>query len=381
MLLAAALLFAVQTALPAPSGPYPIGRITRLIEDPTRIEPLDPALGPRRILVDVWYPAAAQPSATPARYLDVPAIEAAIGAKALKQQLGNAIIPATTHAAAGAPFATTLRRAPLLIFSPGGGMIRELYTAQLEDLASHGYIVAAITHSYDGFVSLFPDGTHAAYTSKRWPKTPSVEGEANLNQVEWHAADIRRVIDDLTTAQTTLPIDPTRIGAFGHSFGGIAAAHACQQDARIKACINEDGAVAFQPYFPGPRGWGMDQPFLLIERSTRTDPPTDKELEEMKMSRARVEQLVAGLHARRNRLLSASGAGSTRVVLTREGTTHMDFSDLPAKQHFLSIVNTCTREFFDHHLRGKPFHLLKAKNPDPLIETTETFAPAKRPGR
>jgi len=29
-------------------------------------------------------------------------------------------------------------------------MVREVYAAQLSDLASHGFIVAAITHPYDG---------------------------------------------------------------------------------------------------------------------------------------------------------------------------------------------------------------------------------------
>src|SRR5262249_23324327 len=155
----------------------------------------------------------------------------------------------TTHAVAGAPFASSLRRRPLLIFSPGDGMIRELYTAQLEDLASHGYVVAAITHVYDGFVTIFPDGSSVVYDGKRWPSQPSVEGEPNLNQLEWHADDIRFVLDELSHAPSSAPfagrLEVARVGAFGHSFGGIAAAHACQKDERIKACLNEDGAVAY----------------------------------------------------------------------------------------------------------------------------------------
>jgi predicted dienelactone hydrolase len=37
----------------------------------------------------------------------------------------------------------------VLIFSPGGGMGREVYAAQPEDLASHGYVAAAISHPYE----------------------------------------------------------------------------------------------------------------------------------------------------------------------------------------------------------------------------------------
>jgi len=70
-------------------------------------------------------------------------------------------------------------------------MVREVYAAQLSDLASHGFIVAAITHPYDGIVSAYRDGHVVKYDAKRWPKIPSVEGEWNLNQLDWHARDSR----------------------------------------------------------------------------------------------------------------------------------------------------------------------------------------------
>lgn len=386
--------------LPAPTGPFGIGRVTLLCEDASRIEPLDPKLGARRIMVDVWYPAepAASRGATTAEYLRVQAFERAIGADGLRKQLGSSyhVIKTggvVTHAAVRVPFAGALRLSPVLIFSPGGGMIRELYSSQLVDLASHGYVVAAITHAYDGFVTLFPDGSHLAYDSKRWPKPPSLEGEANLNQLEWHADDIRVVLDELSRASSSLPfagrLDLARVGAFGHSFGGIAAADACQKDQRIKACLNQDGAVAFQPYFLDARGWGMDQPFMLIERDLRTDPPSDQELAAMKLTRDRVNEIRKRLDSRRERALRATGKGTYRVVLQRNTTSHMDFSDLPflgattlaeqeTKKRVLAVVRSYTRAFFDRHLRGAKSSVLDAKNPEPLVEELQKFAPSKR---
>ncbi len=325
--------------LPVPTGPFGIGRVTVVYEDESRIEPLDPKHGPRRTLVNVWYPADAPASkgVATAEYLDVAAFERVIGADGVKSQLGSAyaMIKAgsvVTHAVVRAPFAASLRRSPVLIFSPGGGMISELYTSQLEDLASHGYVVGAITHSYDGFLTVFPDGSHVAYDSKRWPRQPSLEGEANLNQLEWHADDIRVVLDELSRAPSTLPfsarLDLAHVGAFGHSFGGIAAAHACQKDQRINACLNQDGAVAMQPYFPDARGWGMDQAFMLIERAQRTEPPSDQELAQMKLTRERVNEIHKRLDANRDRVLRATGKGAYRVVLQGSVTTHMDFTDL-----------------------------------------------------
>jgi predicted dienelactone hydrolase len=387
--------------LPAPDGPFAIGRVTLLCEDKLRIEPLDPNRAPRRIMVDVWYPAdsvgaKASPSAV---YLDVKAIERVIGSESLRKQLGTAyeVIRAgnvTTHAKEGAPFASSLHRAPLLIFSPGGGMIRDLYTAQLEYLASHGYVVAAITHTYDGFITIFPEGTSAVYDSKRWPSQPSVEGEANLNQLEWHADDMLFVLDELSHAPSSAPLagrlDLARVGAFGHSFGGIVAAHACQKDERLKACLNEDGAVAMQPYFLDARGWGMDQAFMLIERAPRIEPPSDQELAEMKLTRDRVHELLDRLNSRRDRAFRAAAKGTYRVVLQRNPTSHMDFSDLgvlgaatpveqETKERVLAAVNSYTRAFFDQYLGKTKSPFLEAKRSDSLIETVERFGSSRPP--
>ena len=84
---------------------------------------------------------------------------------------------------------------PSFDFFPGLWHGKGLHAAQLENLASNGYVVAAISHTYDAFAVLFPDGTDAVYSNKRWPAQPSFEGKANLNQLEWHADDIRFVLD------------------------------------------------------------------------------------------------------------------------------------------------------------------------------------------
>ena len=389
-----------RSRLPQPTGPFQIGRVTVVYEDKTRIEPLDPKHNSRRLAVDIWYPAQSATEKTPAAYLDVKGIESAIGARALRGQLraaygaisGGSVI---THATEGASFTTAIRRAPILIFSPGGGMIRELYTAQLENLASHGYVVAAITHSYDGFISLFPDGNFIAYDSKRWPAPLSFEGENNLNQLQWHTDDIIFVLEQLVHASANLPfagrLDLARVGAFGHSFGGLAAGHACQKDRRFKACLNEDGASGWQPLSRDTGDWSMDQPFMLIERAARRQEPPDEELAKMNITRAQANTLMDGLLAHRDRFLRSTGKGAYLVSLQSAGTDHMDFSDLgllsavtpeerDIKEVVLKIVRNYTRAFFDGYLSGAPLTLLQAKRkPDDLVEAVEHFKPAKRP--
>jgi hypothetical protein len=86
---------------------------------------------------------------------------------------------------------------PCVDFFARWGMVREVYAAQLEDLASHGYVVAAILHPYDAIVTIFLDGPQIAYSSQRWPKPPSLEGEANLMSSKWQ----RRRASNIRTAQ------------------------------------------------------------------------------------------------------------------------------------------------------------------------------------
>ncbi|ORX89071.1 hypothetical protein K493DRAFT_306063 [Basidiobolus meristosporus CBS 931.73] len=56
----------------------------------------------------------------------------------------------------GAPISSI--NSPVVIFSPGMGASRCLYTATLLDIASRGYFVVAVDHPYDADVVQFPDG-------------------------------------------------------------------------------------------------------------------------------------------------------------------------------------------------------------------------------
>ncbi len=389
-------------ALPPATGRFAVGKITVHWTDESRIEPLSPTHEPRELMVDIWYPA--EPSnAGPAVYLDAAAYEKATGADGFqaffREASASVKLGVQTHAFASAPYARSAKQSPLLIFSPGGGMVREVYAGQLEDLASHGYVVAAISHPYDAIVTIFPDGRQIAFSEQRWPKPPSLEGEANLNQLEWHANDIRFVLDELTRAtlagSSALPfagqLDLTRVGAFGHSFGGIAAAHACQLDRRFKACLNEDGVVAKRPLFLDGRGWAMDQAFMLIVHDPPTPHLTDEQVAQMKMPRQRIEALVKKLDADQEAALRNTGKGSYCVRLRSEKISHMDFSDLPLlgahdnadrdkRAAILATVRSYTLAFFDEYLRGiKTGPLLERAPTNEFVEAVQRFEPARFP--
>jgi hypothetical protein len=386
-------------ALPAPTGPYAIGRVTVEWVDRSRIEPLSADRGFRTLMVDIWYPADASQGPS-APYLDAATFERAIGKEGLRRQLGDAYEAVTTgrvttHAVVSARFSRSVGRAPVLIFSPGGGLVRELYAAQLEDLASHGFVVAAITHPYDGIVTVYPDGHWITYDSKRWPQIPSFEGEWNLNQLEWHAKDIRFVLDELDRTNRShaegLPVaghlDLSRVGAFGHSFGGVAATKACQIDRRISACLNQDGLAGKRPFDADGGRWTASQRFMLIQRAGDPGPPPDEELAKMKITRQQAEQLLARLNNDHDAALTLPG-GSYEVVLDRAKTTHMDFTDLPllgagtnedaeARIRVIATVRSLTLAFFDGSLKGKRPSMLQTTPANICVETIRRFGAAR----
>jgi hypothetical protein len=396
-MLSALLLLAVSSPLPAPTGPLAVGRVTVEWVDRTRIEPLSPDHGYRAVIVDIWYPS--EPSAAPsAPYLDASAFERAIGAAGLRRQLGGAYDAikegrVQTHAVAGAPFSHSVARAPVLVFSPGGGLVREVYAAQIEDLVSHGYVVAAISHPYDAIVTAYSDGHTVAYDAKRWPQIPSFEGEWNLNQLDWHARDLRFVVDELERADRTrtpgLPfaghLDLARIGALGHSFGGVAAASACQSYWRIKACLNEDGLAGKRPFHLASGGWGTNQRFMLIRIAGESGPPPDEELAAMKITRERATELLARLDRDHDAALQAVPGGSYEVVLNKSKATHMDFTDLPilgaqtpadadAHARVLAVVRQWTLAFFDESLRGRRSPLLGKSSAGELVQSARRIS-------
>jgi len=64
----------------------------------------------------------------------------------------------TSHAADNAPIAKSPKTFPVVLFSPGAFGTSFQYSSAIEDLVSHGYMVAAIEHTSEVFAVVFLDG-------------------------------------------------------------------------------------------------------------------------------------------------------------------------------------------------------------------------------
>ena len=125
------------------------------------------------------------------------------------------------------------------------------YSTLAEDLASHGYVVVGFDAPYRTGMVVFPDGRVITRTPENNPELcvgPERARCINKLLAAW-TADIGFVLDRLEqlsasgrSGRFTGRLDMTRVGVFGHSFGGAQAAQFCEDDSRCKAGIDIDGA-------------------------------------------------------------------------------------------------------------------------------------------
>lgn len=171
---------------PSSFGPYRVGRQVLQISSRTG----------RSRTVDVWYPADARATGTPAKYVAAGVPNLFFTNRALDR------VPVAT----GGPF-------PLVVSSHGSGSLRFASTFFTETLASHGFVVIAPDHTGDTAVDLLQGRGPA-------PADQTIAGRA---------ADVRMIVNGVLTRSAARgdrlyrAIDPNRIGITGHSWGGLTA--------------------------------------------------------------------------------------------------------------------------------------------------------------
>jgi dienelactone hydrolase len=146
---------------------------------------------------------------------------------------------------------------PVLVQSQSG-FPPLLLAATAEELASHGYVVVGVNHTYESAVTVFADGravpmSPAAVAGLLGPQTETRPYQEQFAQraavCDYKAADLASVADQLEQLPADAAgllggrLDLDRLGGFGHSFGGNAALQWCRDDRRCRAAANLDGAL------------------------------------------------------------------------------------------------------------------------------------------
>ncbi|MEV4628197.1 lipase [Micromonospora sp. NPDC049523] len=373
----------LRMSLPAPTGPYAVGTTELHLVDRHRADPwVDGRL--RELMVSLWYPAARSGDRPLAPYLR-PAI-ASLLAQRNDAQLG---LPAgqvdwatiSTHGRSGAPVLHRPGGHPVVLYSPGGGVHRALGTVLVEELASRGYVVVTIDHTYETPEVEFPGGrvevqqlpegdptalNHVLLRTRVQDTRFVLDRLADLDAGRNPDADARRLPSGLTRS-----LDLSRVGMFGHSAGGFTAAEAMLVDRRIDAGIDMDGSMAYSfsaNDFGEVTRRGLDRPFMLMGAGLSSGQPHNH------------------LGASDWASFWANSTGWQRDLYVAQGE-HFTFTDYPVllpqldaafdlpaglvtssigtvdPARITASLRTYVPAFFDAHLRQRPQPLLDHPSP------------------
>jgi len=260
--------------LAQPAGPYRVGVTSLTLVDDSRreINSADPN-EPRRLIVQIWYPGLPADGAQPAPWMPdgdilAPAIAAYSG---FPPFFLDHLKWVKTNSYPDAPLDPAGKPYPLLLFSHGWNGFRTQNVHHMEELASHGYIVASIEHPYAAIATVFPDGQVVLNNPDILPLNASdeeIEPAARVLGEQWEG-DIRFTLDRLAKMNNGEPptpwmqsLDLAKIGVFGHSTGAGATIQFCSNDPRCTAGLTLDAWMG--PVSEAALDSGVSQPFLFI---------------------------------------------------------------------------------------------------------------------
>jgi predicted dienelactone hydrolase len=330
-----------------------VGTTSLHLVDRARRDPFAPTPRPRELMVRLWYPALTTAGRPRAPYT-APQVAATIESGFLPLKPGT-LAAVRTHARTDAPAGPG--RLPLLLLGHGRQGHHSDSTFLAEELAAHGWLVAAVDHTYDAGAVLFPDGR---LVRSVLPDVPDDWAAQEAKEVAARVADLRFVATELTgrrhTLRAGLPCpDPERIGVFGHSMGGAAAAATILADRRFAAGISLDGG------FFGSRvtSLGLDRPFLLL--TALADHETWQQWREHQHAWGRQLRIADSGHLTFTDLPFVAGPGGLDRSLPPELYAEL-FGGIAAARS-AELLRVYVRAFFDRFLAGRPTRLFDGPSP------------------
>ncbi|MFE6076900.1 alpha/beta hydrolase family protein [Paenibacillus sp. NPDC057886] len=364
IILATILMFALPMLFPiltfaAPTGPYAVGTQSFHLTDTSRKELVVPNHQVHReLMAQVYYPAEKNTGEPAPYHADIKALS-----KQLSVTQGFPYIATThlgltqTHSFTQAVPVQTDSKFPLLLFAQGMSLYGQQNTFQLEELASHGYVIVVLNFTGDAATTVFPDGDQVDFT-------PIQNTITFLNErIHIWEQDVSFVLDEVIGGDfddafkpIAAMINPDQIGMLGHSFGGATSAQMLVKDERIRAAIDMDGGLYGDPM---PTD-GPGKPFLLLNSAASI-----RFMEEAsKGEPGNRDELFAEAYLR-NQTIHKPGAYTATIPKTNHGS----YTDLAGVSPIINeagadvsanfqLINELSLSFFDQHLKGITDHTL-----------------------
>ena len=343
--------------MPAPEGDFSIGSETFHWVDSSRLEWFtdENDNDVREIMVQAWYPSENSDSIGTNSYMDFMNLRSKTLASAGKIPafLPSHLNMISTNTRNDVACSNKLEKYPVLIFSHGITGSRHLHQILFEHLASKGYIVFALDHSFDANLTIFPNGKIADYRSEITGHPDSVL--IREKQINTRAFDVGFIIDQIREIETGMidsklsgRLDLDRVALGGHSYGGATAILASHNHEIVKACVVLDGWIS--PIPDKVISEGINVPFLFMGRPSWHDSDYPGNYE-------RLADLI-------------THSSNEKYDLRINQTLHLDYTDIPLMSPLvkhvmdvgdlkpsttLSLINDLVLGFLEVHLLERDY--------------------------
>lgn len=266
---------------------------------------------------------------------------------------------------------------PLVVFSHGAFGFRGSNTSTFTNLASNGYVVCSIDHTYHAFFTKQTDGKMIltnmdfmkdAIAAQNGEYDEEKTYELSKQWLSLRMADMNFVLDDTLSkvkydASDTVyhMIDPDKIGLFGHSLGGATAAQAGRSRSDIDAVIVLDGTMLGEKI-------EFEDGSVVIDQTPYPVPLLNFYNEEHYKEAKKEGIKYANIAATTN------GVDAKEVVF--KGAGHINFTGLPMFSPFLAgllgtgeidsrycieTMNQIVLDYFNHYLKDAKELTLKVE--------------------
>lgn len=222
--------------VPPPTGFHKVGTSSMRIVDPQHRDPYVKA-SYRELLIQLWYPASAVQGYHLASYAS-PRVW-----RYISQLTDVDLPPIQTNSLQNAPILAGPH--PVVLLTHGYTGTLTDYTFLAEDLASRGYVVVSVAHTYESTAVEFPDGRLAQSVLGSHFRVDALRtDEQTISFAAYvRVQDLSSVLDELQRLNATRhnflngQLDLRHVAAVGHSLGGIAALGSLSRDPRISAAV------------------------------------------------------------------------------------------------------------------------------------------------
>jgi predicted dienelactone hydrolase len=315
----------VPAELPAPTGVFALGRTSYTWDG---------------IGAWVWYPAAI---AAPADDYLPPAIRTNWEHErpAFINFLTRDLSSVRGHSANDVAISNAEPDYPVVIVRAGGSGSALNFSSLAEDLASHGYVVVGL----DIAISANPEHCAGRNDEEDCATKIMAPLTSGIGRAIDHFQELAR-----SDARFKSRLDLTRIGVFGHSFGGAQAAQFCSQDTRCKAGINIDG----RPFGTViTNGIPVPFMFLLSDHGTPKDVVSQRILSQIQAiydrqpHDSRLRLVIRGAHH-----FTFSDDGALLKSAVFRGVLRVLAGLRINGRRQVEVTAYAVRTFFDEHLKG-----------------------------